>query len=77
MTLDEFNEEPVREVKALTKKTPAVVLLSDADDDMDEVLPPNIFTSYIKGERCYTTITEDGRLVKVEDFNVKPRYFYD
>lgn len=71
MTIDELNDEPTKEVKP--KSTPNLVI-TRADDDLsdlfglDEILPDNVFKAYIAGEVHYMTTTDDGRVVRMDDW---------
>jgi len=41
---------------------------SEVDGFEDEVLPENVFKAYIAGEICYMTCTEDGRVVRLDEW---------
>jgi len=73
MTLEEFYAEPPKATKPVRKlPTPIVVGPSDDDGSIfdDEMLPEGVFKAYVGGEICYMTSTEDGRIVRLDDWNL-------
>lgn len=66
MTLEEFYAEPVKAepVKIETVRNETAL----PGPVKDEILPPHVFKCYIRGEIVYMTCTEDGRMVRIEDF---------
>lgn len=68
MTLDEFYDEPRKPAKGYkpTEKKEKETS-SSLFNFSDEVLPDNVIKSYIGGEIVYMRVTEDGRVVRMDD----------
>ncbi len=72
MTEQEFYENPP-EPKAKTSpvengRVPIIVAPGHDRVFEDEVLPDNVFKVYAGGQICYMTSTEDGRIVRLDDW---------
>jgi hypothetical protein len=67
MTEQEFFEEPVKPKEV--GKAPIVVGPSTSIYD-DEVLPDNVFKVYMEGQICYMTCSEDGRIVRLDEWTM-------
>lgn len=66
MRLDEFYEEA--EAEASVPQVQAQVI-DDFNYD-DDILPPNVIKSYVQGQIVYQKLTEDGRLIRIDEFDL-------